>query len=284
MKKAIHLLIISALVIMLSLPLLAHDAVTTAEWGTPDKIDGIKDSAWDNAQSIEIADEAITDAGDQTATAKVYTLWDGEYLYCFAEITDPTVDAELKDDAWDQDAIGFMVNYDYSKRTEEGVSYRDLGDAAYAGYVNVPAVEGSSNYPEAPTIFGIAKYADAVESYCVITDKGYNVEIRLPLALYKDFAAGDKIGFEICLNNSTGGGARASQTVWKFKDNARGSDSWQYAANFGTLILGEQVIEEVADEPVADVEVSPASGDRVAALMLCGLSIAGIAVAKKRAK
>ncbi len=264
----------------LSTGIAAHDEVTYAEWGTP-TVDGFWEECWDNAQSIKIADIAIENDKGEYATADVYSLWDSENIYFFAEVTDPTIAAQIQDAMWDQDAIGFMLDYAYDRTAEK--SYRDLGDAAYAGYVNVAAVEGNANAPEAPTIFGIAKYADAVESYTTLTDKGYDVEIKLPLALYKDYAAGDKLGFEICLNNSAEEGTfvRDSQTVWKQADGAEGSASWQYTYNMGTLILNEQPAETVAE--TVENGTAPQTMDAgIIAAVAAIVSATGYALSKKR--
>lgn len=253
MKKKVFILLLAALMVLGVSPIYAHDKVTYAEWGTP-VVDGVKEDVWDAAQSIYVADEAIEDVGDETSTAYVYSLWDGDYIYFYAVITDPTVDAVLQDDAWNQDAIGFMIDYSYNREFE--VNYRDLGDASYAGYVNVPAVAGTANYPESPTIFGIAKYADNVSSYCKITDTGWEVEIAIPLA-YKVYQPGDKIGYEICVNNSIGEGDRASQCVWDNDNGNGGTNAWQYTSAFGTLIFNEKPAEETA----APETEAPAAAD-----------------------
>lgn len=260
MKRAFSIFLAMVLTIMaLTVTVSAHDGVTYAEWGTP-VVDGIREAVWDNAQYIDVADEAMMDVDDETATARVWSLWDGEYIYFFAEVSDITVDAELKENTWDQDALGFMIDYAYNR--DEGVSYRDLGANSYAGYVNVAAVEGTENTPEGPSIFGIQEYIDEIESCCKITSKGYDVEIRLPLSLYKSYAAGDKIGYEICVNNSIGMGQRTSQCVWKYQDGAEGNQSWQYTANMGTLILNAK---PAAAEPApAATEPAPAAAEPAA--------------------
>lgn len=283
MKKFVFPVILAMIMLLTALPLFAHDEVTYADWGKP-VIDGTKDAVWDNAQKIHVADEAITDVGDGTATADVWSLWDGEFVYFYAEIIDKTVDAQLKDDAWNQDAMGFMIDYSYL-RDQPGVSYRDLSDKAYAGYVNVCAVEGTKNYPEAPTIFGIQKYIDGIKSYCKLTSTGYNIEIQIPL-LYKTYNAGDKIGYEICLNNSVGDGVRASQTVWKFAGGAEGSQSWQYAFNMGTLIFNvpaeTTAATDIAAAPVITPAAQTADTSFTAATALAFICLGAIAVLIKK--
>lgn len=285
MRKISLFLLAATLIFSMMQGATAHDKVTHANWGTP-LVDGKMEDVWKSAEKIHIADEAITDAGNETAVADVYSLWDGDYIYFYAIITDPTVDAELKDDAWNQDAIGFMIDYAYHR--VEGESYRDLGEDSYAGYVNVPAVEGEANYPEAPSVFGIAEYADGVESTCVITKTGWEVEIAIPL-LYKEYQPGDKIGYEICLNNSIGEGSRYSQTVWSFANEDRGSDSWQYAYNMGTLIFNEKpveteaVIAETVETPQT-VEIAPKTADATTLLMLSSAMAALSAVLSRKRK
>ena len=252
MRKRTILFLAAILTLSMVQGAAAHDKVTHANWGTP-VVDGKMDDVWKNAEKIHVADEAITDAGDQTAVADVYSLWDGDFIYFYAVITDPTVDAELKDDAWNQDCIGFMIDYAYHR--VEGESYRDLGDDAYAGYVNVPAVEGEANYPEVPSIFGIQEYADGVESMCVFTKTGWEVEIAIPL-LYKDYQPGDKIG---------------------------------YAYNMGTLIFNERpaepeaVIVETTEIP-QPTETAPKTADTTTLLLLSSTATALSAVLFRKRK
>lgn len=293
MKKVISVIAFSVFLLAFALPIFAHDAVTYAEWGTPE-IDGVKEAVWDSAQKIDVADESIEDVGDETATAEVWSLWDGDYVYFYAIVKDKTVDAEYKDDAWNQDAVGFMIDYAYNREPE--VNYRDLGDESYAGYVNVCAVEGTKNYPESPTIFGEQAYIDGVKSYCKLTDTGYEIEIRLPL-LYKDYVAGDKLGYEICDNNSIGDGVRASQTVWAYADGAEGNESWRYTYNMGTLILNSKPVEteavaeteEPAVEVTADTEetTAPQTSDVIsyaAAFIVLAGFVTVVAISKKNRK
>lgn len=257
-----------------ALPLSAHDAVTNAEWGTP-VIDGTKEAIWDSAQSISVAEVSEGDLGDQTATAVVYSLWDGNFIYFYAVIADKTVDAQLKDDAWNQDAMGFMLDFAYKREPE--VSYRDLGADAYAGYVNVPAVEGTKNYPEGPTIFGIQKYIDGTKSYCKLTATGYEIEIQIPLA-YKTYNAGDKIGYEIFINNAVGDGTRAGVVNWK-AGAANGVNSWQYANDMGTLIFNAKPAETAAPDTAAPETAAPAAGDTAAPVTTTAAQTADTAVA-----
>ena len=247
-----------ALIIMMTLmiiPLSAHDEVTYAEWGTPE-IDGVKEDVWNIAQMIEVKDSSMDDQGANTATGKVWSLWDGGYLYFYAEITDPIVDSVDKDDAWNQDAVGFMLDFAYDRTPEK--NYRDLGADSYAGYINVTpkSADPTKFYPEGPSIYGIDAYVQGTKSYTKVVDGGYVIEVRVPL-IYKTYSVGDKIGYEICINNGNGGGVREGQTVWAFADGANGSNSWQCSFDMGTLILNPEVVA-VVDAPAAEAAEVPA--------------------------
>ena len=288
MKKLL-VLVTAILLVIMSIPTLAHDKVTYAEWGTP-TIDAVKEDVWDKAQYIEVADEASGDASElgQQSPAKVYSLWDGDYIYFYAIVTDPTVEAVVVPagtDASDQDCIGFMLDLAYV-RDEPGVSYRDLGEDSYAGYVDVPAVAGDNNYPD--SIFTLPGYKENIKSYCRVTGSGYEVEIALPLK-YKEYKPGDKIGYEIFLNNSIGEGSRYGYTVWYNPEDGGGSESWRYTYNMGTLIFNEKTAEpESVETPVTTSEApaavsSPKTYDLVTvSIAIAAISLVGFAASKKR--
>lgn len=279
--KILSILLFAAFVITMP-SMFAHDAVTYAEWGTP-VIDGVKDEVWNTAQMIEVKDPSIGTTDANTATGKVWSLWDGDYLYFYAEIKDPIIDAIDKENPWDQDAVGFMIDFAYDRTPEK--SFRDLGGDSYAGYVNVAPIADNTtkNYPENPSIFGIASYADGTESRVKIVDSGYIIEIAIPL-LYKNYVAGDKIGYEICINNGNGNNTREGQTVWMFADGANGDQSWQYTHNMGTLILNEQIIPieviengHVESEKIIAPVTAPQTNDNII-IMFMLIIISGIAI------
>lgn len=220
---------------------------TTAVYGTPVSIDGgigidgIMDEGWENAEEIFVAAPTYINLGVENSEAKVYSMWDDEYLYFYAKVTDITPFAEEKDASWDQDAVCFTLNYDYStvEAKDHDVSYRDLGEDSYAGYINVCPTDLDGtwyNVPDEGGIFAQLPYRNHINSYCVGTDYGYDVEIRIPLALYGDFDAGDKIGYEVCIDESIGLATRSGVVAW----NPEGADTWDCPACFGTLILGDE--------------------------------------------
>ena len=245
MKKTLSLVLAAVMMLAMVVTASAHDGVTTAVKGAPEAIDGIKDAGWDGAESILCIDVSTTDLGEENSYTEVWSMWDGDYLYFFASVKDITPDGEVKDSLWDQDAIGFMVNYDYStvNTGDTETSYRDLGEDSYAGYTNVaPTFDDPTHHSrEASTIMDLDRYYDQIKSYVVQT-----------------FVEGDKIGYEICVNMGIGLGTRSGQMCWKFADGANGANSWTCPNDFGTLILGAApAVEAPAETPAEDV-VAPA--------------------------
>ena len=293
MKKFISVALAAAMMLGMGIAASAHDAVTTAVFGTPEFIDGEKDAGWDYAESIQVADfveSDYSDIGSEKSSAVVWSMWDGTYVYFFAEVTDPNPNGTVKDDLWNQDALGFMLNYNYATvQGEDGTSYRGLGADGYAGYTNIAPTfdEPETHSKEGDTVMELDGYYDVIESYVVETDKGWNVEVRMPLAAYKTFQEGDKIGYEICLNMAGADeNTRIGQSVWKYANEARGQESWTDPYNFGTLILGAApVIETEAEvvEVVEDAAAAPQTFDAgVIAAVAAVVSLAGYAVSKKR--
>ncbi len=243
MKKISTLVIAMFMLLAMGTAVSAQSGSTTAVYGTPEAIDAVRDSAWDGANSITV--DALfpgqLDLEDDASSAQVWTMWDGQYVYFFAEVKDPEVFAEVKDGLYNQDSMGFEINYDYSTIGDaytEGVSHSsDVAEAdRYAGGIDVAPVKDApeTHGPEGGTIFSVQKYYDEVKTYAVQTDYGWAAEVRLPLALYKEFKAGDKIGIEFCLNQSMSG-ERDSYSSWV----EYGYEAWGNPTAFSTLILGE---------------------------------------------
>lgn len=305
MKKLKFLIAILICVIMTAPALIAsaHDLTAYVEWGTP-VIDGVKDAVWDTAQMFEVKN--IESGGDMDdnlkSSAKARTLWDGEYLYVYAEVYDSFVEAEEgHSPVYAEDTFFMALDYKYFR--EAGVYYYDgLEDNdRYAGCMSIiPFGDNSGNFIDDPTIFGLPEYKSKIKTYCKMTDYGYIAEARLPL-FYKDkvYAPGDKLGFEIYLCNSIGGFSMAGLTSW----GPGGSDAWQYTGSLGTLILKEEQItlveeaaagaaevtaeaaaETTAGAPAAPV-TNPQTGGADAAFMILALASAlplVIAMKKKR--
>jgi len=191
-------------------------------------IDGEADDKWTEVEEIP-----LTINIGAKAESNIKMLWDKDYLYILAEVTD----AELnKDNAseWLQDSIEVFID-ENNKKT----SGYDADDKQYRiNYVNDRS-------------FGSQKWeAEDVKSAAKITADGYVIEAAFK---WTDITPenGTKIGLELQINDAT-------KDADKGKPGRLGTLSWAddtgmgYAGSdvFGIAIL-------VADEPEPEPEVTP---------------------------
>ncbi|MDF2685661.1 MAG: hypothetical protein K0S55_842 [Clostridia bacterium] len=248
MKKTLAILITLAMVITFTFVFSAeeHTGQTDCVWGTPD-IDGVKEAVWDTAKKVDLK---ISSTENISTYGSTWTLWDGQYLYVFAEVTDPLIDLDYRTvnptyGEHEGDCVGVLVDYSYNRTAEN--NYREETEASmYAGYINV----APDNQVAYHIMMSKVDYKDKIATVAKKTAKGYDVEIKLPLSIYKEFKAGDKIGIEYFINNANGNAARENFVNWE----AYGNNSWQWSDAMGTLtFLAAPAVaetpEEVTDNP-----------------------------------
>lgn len=188
------------------------------------KIDGIEDAIWSKAQ------ELTTDTwvqGKNGATAKVSTLWNGEYLYVWAKVKDPLL-SKASVNAYEQDSIEIFVDQNNAKTA----SY-DSDDGQYR-----------INYEGVQTYNGNAK-ASNITSATKILDDGYVVEAAIKLDQISP-TLGTIIGFDVQVNDdSTGTGTRSSVVTW----NDPTGKSYMDSSRFGELKLVAAKTQEPGQQP-----------------------------------
>ncbi len=157
-------------------------------------VDGDKDEAWNGVTAIDVnkgAENVVVPDG--TATAKVYTLFDSDYLYILAEVTDSTPTYDIAADAVHVDVEGFNVYLDFlheektgyygepwgavagaQGRIRTGFIAKETGDAVYTTEI----VNGVANNRYAGNDKGNLT-ATVVQKQ---TTTGYNVEMKIKLA------------------------------------------------------------------------------------------------------
>lgn len=68
-----------------------------------------------------------------------------------------------------------------------------------------------------------------IESTTVVTEYGFNVEVRIPFR-FLEAAAGVKLAFDLQINDDSGTGSRTSYAKWNDATN----ESYRNTAGFGT--------------------------------------------------
>jgi endo-1,4-beta-xylanase len=194
------------------LTLVAAPQAAKAYKGTP-VIDGEADAIWSKADEHATA---LWVEGTSGSTARFKTLWDEEYLYVYAVVTDALL-SDSSANAWEQDSVEIFVDQNNGKTS----SY-EADDGQYRiNFKNVKTVGGHASQDN---FTSAAKLADGV---------GYVIEAAIKLDTITP-QAGSVIGFDLQVNNDEdGSGTRDSVVNWA---DASGQ-SYQNTAGFGILEL-----------------------------------------------
>ncbi len=166
---------------------------------------------WKKQNSEKIANVAN---GDHGASAEFKAVWDEDYLYIRAEVTDNTPDTSAADYV-NQDSIEVYINEENSKTATYG-----KGDKHYL------ITRDNQVEAEAGTDIKLLKSN-------VTSDKnGYVVELAIPITSIT-MQQGSQIGFDIQVNDSHGNGLR--NYILKWSDTSLTTD--QSLERVGTIIL-----------------------------------------------
>ena len=190
-------------------------------FGTP-VIDGKYDDSWANAKEV-VTNELVE--GTIGATAKVKTMWDENYLYVIADITDKLLNKSNKNE-WEQDSVEIFIDQNNNK-----TAHYQEDDAQIR--INFENELSGSGYNK-----------EALKSKTTVTDTGYIVEVAIPLdkVQVKD---GDLVGFDFQVNDSDEFGTRTGVVTWC--DGSGGS--YANTSGFGNLKLVKDIeIEKPGDE------------------------------------
>jgi endo-1,4-beta-xylanase len=162
--------------------------------GTP-VIDGVEDPVWARTRPITTNVHVIGAAG-ATATAKV--LWDDHHLYVLARVADPTLDASSPN-AFEQDSVEIFVDPSNGK----GSGYSDDDGQYRINFQNVQTINGT---------FSAFAISGNLKSAARIVPGGYVVEASIALPTIRP-REGSLLGFDLQVNDATGGG-RTAATTW----------------------------------------------------------------------
>lgn len=183
-------------------------------------VDGEKDAVYAGAQ--EIVMDAVSDvpSGKEAdgSAASCWAVYDSEAIYFFLEITDSTLN-DANANVWEKDSV------------EVRIDNKDKLVQAYA------VSETYDNKSEAASEVKVLK-----------TDKGYNVEMKIPYAT----AEGSSMRFSAQVNCTAADGVRNST----LHTNEDLKDAWQNNDVFETLVFSSNEASENAPKTgVAPMEL-----------------------------
>ncbi len=188
---------------------------------TAPALDGRAEDLWKEAQVYPIA-RVLADTKDKpnSLAAQFRGLWDTNNLYLLVEVTDGIL-RHAADVPWqDNDSVELYLDATNGKS-------ENYGDTDYMFTFNWDAT-----HPE----MAERKHdrTNGVEYAVVTTDKGYNVEVKLPWStLRANPAVGASLGLEVQVNDNRGSAQRDGKLVWQDQDNR----AWQSPRAFGNLKL-----------------------------------------------
>lgn len=195
---------------------------TEAVKGTP-TVDGKIDDIWANAQTIE-TDTYTMGSG---ATAKVKTLWDKDYIYVLAEVTDPKLSKESVN-VYEQDTIEIFLDENNNKTT----AYQSDDIQCRVNFDNEKSVTDG---------LSIDNFISATS----ITDTGYIVEFAIPSTM-GGFTNNQVVGFDAQVNDDDGSGSRTSISNW----NDLTGLGYTNTSNYGLLkLIGDGTEPDIPDDP-----------------------------------
>lgn len=198
---------------------------TEAIYGTP-IIDGEIDAAWTKANEIQ-----TTGSG---ATAKVKTMWDKDYIYVLAEVTDSILN-NTHQDPWEQDSVEIFLDENNAK-----TPFYQADDGQFrTNFENGKST--SSN-----------KTSDSYKSAATILPTGsvkYLIEFAIPNTTGA-YSQNQVLGFDVQVNDADSSGTRVNTSNWNDFTGA----GWTSTSDYGVLKL-------VSDTPITAEKYGDLNGD-----------------------
>ena len=216
---------------------------------SPITIDGTLEDVWNNANvmpmnATKLLSGTVTNTADLSGFGKM--LWDNNYLYMLASVTDNTKTNDSQN-SYDDDQVEFYIDTDNAK----AATY-DANDFQYSYGWNDGTKVGI--IPSTGPITNITYSA-------VATTNGYIIEARIPWSTINvtSPAANKLLGVDFMINDDDDNGTRDGKLSW----NAATDDAYQNASLFGTAkLMDQQLITDIEsnDFVLMNVYPNPTSG------------------------
>lgn len=193
----------------------------------PIGIDGTIDNVWNDVNvkpmnASKLLSGTVSNNSDLSGYAKL--LWDNNYLYLLAVVTDDTKQNDSPN-SYDDDQVELYIDADNAK----AATY-DANDCQFSFGWNDGTVVGTIP----------ANYSTSGINYTALsTSTGYLLEARFPWGTIKGTPTADKlIGIDFMINDDDNGSTRDAKLAW----NAATDEAYQNASLFGTAKLNNQQV------------------------------------------
>ena len=264
MKKIISVLIVTLLLLGMIPASAAYDTKTTqAIKGTP-VIDGVMDSIWQQANEVNVnlVNQTLIPS-NSTTTAKAYTMWDDNYFYFLAVVTDTDVWA-TGGEGEEVDSVEIAIDETNNKSGQNNVNTTNTAIGVFRVGTNDSQISG----------FGgkFTTEQSNIKGKSTMTDTGYIVEMAIPWTTITP-AEGAIIGMEIQINDSSAGAGRTGLISW----NSIETLGWRDTESHGNVVLAAA---PAGTETPASTETpqstQPGDAGVIAMVLLAGASLTGI--------
>ncbi len=207
---------------------------TFAVYGKP-VIDGVIDSIWENAVTIDVEARNFTHVSGTKSTVSGLgkLMWDEKNLYILVEVKDYAVSYTNKSAGYYRDSVEVVLD-ERNEREGLWVPHNETCGQWRVG-AKPDDLTGSGS--------GYNKGIDQFKGKSGLSENGYFVEMAVP---FNEIIPqlGAKIGFEIQINDDNGSGTRTGIVCW----NSPLGESWQYTDVLGivTFINDKSQMEQYA--------------------------------------
>lgn len=213
--------------------------------------------------AFALAGQVVTEAG--VATGSAWTVYDGEYLWIYVEVTDDDLDSPLggvqnANNYYKSDSLEIRINWKNNNVKEDtynaGINYEGYLTGGKKGAAGLGTIDQ-----------GDPKPCTWLEAYTVRTDVGYNVEARIELTQFEDEIA--EGGGNIALNFTINDCKKDCDTSTRLMISAEhgGGGDW-YPGTYGYMKFDYAAQPTTGDMTVIYVVIA-----MVAALAIGGASV-----------
>lgn len=284
MKKLLALAMVLIMTAILATSVSAANVNFNAAKGTA-VIDCVKDDVYLAADEVVVAFGATAD----TASGKVWAVWDDKALYFYAEIADKNLSSakHAEDSVWQRDSCEFYVDF---TNAQEDTDITTINAAQYT--TGLP-------YSNGEFWGGMGGHWNTYHDQCTyktkVVDGGWVVEAMIIYGAEFKPAVGTVIGFTVAINDDTDdadgrefqamiseGQSNAWSTTGAFYDRLTFSNQEYVPPVVETEAPATEAAAVVEAAPVVKPTTAQTSDIAGIAVLVSMIILAGIAISKKR--
>jgi hypothetical protein len=239
-RRATLFLILATIVIccVISRPAIAVDTLVAPMVGSPPVIDGtVGDGEWIGSSMTEVTPETGSwDFGETEVSYDFYVMYDEEYLYVAAKLTDDDIqidsapEGSIGGQTWMDDSIEIFVDGNHNMAADAF----DAAETPFGGQ-HVITANNAVRFTDGVKSFGDGPGDDFYAVADIKDQNHWEMEARMKLSLFGSPQQGDVVGFNISTNDDDGGGGEEAALFW----TGTPPNIYSNEAAWGDLVFGQ---------------------------------------------